>query len=364
MGRHAKKTRNKWKMLGVIGGGAALPAVAATPAVAEQLTADEVRTIAAENCPSLTSEGLDLAVMIAYGESGWNTDAHNPNGEDSRGLWQINMDAHGATYGHLDMFDPNNNAQAMCDISQGGADWTPWGAYTNGSYTGAPDTGEIQAVPQAPTPRPQRQSGEVDYVVESGDTLSGISQRFRGDASEWGQIYRHNRDAIGTGDPDLIYVGTELNLPGDQKPGPEPGDNQPKSSTPSDGTVPAVPGAAISQAFGVPGNYGDCGCLPHQGTDYAVPTGTKVHAVSSGTVEETGFDADGYGNYVVIHHNDGKFSLYAHLSSIDVWSGTVSAGDVIGLSGSTGNSSGPHLHLEIRNSNTYGDVIDPEEYIN
>lgn len=353
MGRHAKKSRNKWKMIGVIGGSAALPAVAASPAVAEQLTPGEVTSIAAQGCPELDSAELDIAVKIAGGESDLITDINAYGYEDSRGLWQINAAVHGSPWG--DLYDPLTNARAMCDLSSGGSDWTPWSAYTNGSYL---DEAGATEVPTAPPTRDRVPSSrEADYVVESGDTLYDISKRFRGDGGEWGQIYRHNREAIGTGDPNLLYVGTELSLPSGHKHQSEP---QPDASQSSDGTVPAVPGAAISQSFGVPGSYA---AGFHTGTDYAVPTGTEVHAVASGTVVVAG-DGGDYGNYVVIQHNDGKFSLYAHLSVISVWSGTVSAGDVIGLSGSTGNSSGPHLHLEIRNSNTYGDVIDPEQYIN
>ncbi|MGH3382975.1 MAG: M23 family metallopeptidase [Nocardioidaceae bacterium] len=86
----------------------------------------------------------------------------------------------------------------------------------------------------------------------------------------------------------------------------------------------------------------------HTGEDFAAPTGTVVLAVSSGRVSFTGVDG-GYGNLVRVTHADGVESWYAHLSKIDVRVGDeVAAGMPIGAVGSTGNSTGPHLHLEIR----------------
>jgi murein DD-endopeptidase MepM/ murein hydrolase activator NlpD len=86
----------------------------------------------------------------------------------------------------------------------------------------------------------------------------------------------------------------------------------------------------------------------HTGQDFARPHGSPVTAVSDGVVVYTGWSG-GYGNLVRVRHANGVESWYAHLSSIDVTVGDdVRAGDRLGAVGSTGNSTGPHLHLEIR----------------
>ncbi|MFI2436483.1 M23 family metallopeptidase [Streptomyces sp. NPDC018693] len=106
----------------------------------------------------------------------------------------------------------------------------------------------------------------------------------------------------------------------------------------------------------------------HSGQDFAVPTGTKVYATSGGTVVKAGGNGAGdgpaYGNAVVIKHSNGVYSQYAHLSRIHVKAGqVVKAGQLIALSGNTGNSSGPHLHFEIRTSANYGTAIDPVAFL-
>ncbi|MQT02455.1 M23 family metallopeptidase, partial [Streptomyces jumonjinensis] len=90
---------------------------------------------------------------------------------------------------------------------------------------------------------------------------------------------------------------------------------------------------------------------------------TGVRSVGPGTVVSAGWNG-AYGNEVVVQHSDGKYSQYAHLSSLSVSAGqSVSGGQQIGLSGSTGNSTGPHLHFEIRTSPSYGSDVDPVEYL-
>ncbi|WP_338698983.1 M23 family metallopeptidase [Streptomyces sp. Q6] len=106
----------------------------------------------------------------------------------------------------------------------------------------------------------------------------------------------------------------------------------------------------------------------HSGQDFAVPVGTNVMAVHGGTVVKTGpngaGDGPAYGNAVVIKHSDGTYSQYAHLSRIDVKVGqTVSTGQHIALSGNTGNSSGPHLHFEIRTTANYGSAVNPVAFL-
>ncbi|MEV5904256.1 M23 family metallopeptidase [Streptomyces sp. NPDC052127] len=106
----------------------------------------------------------------------------------------------------------------------------------------------------------------------------------------------------------------------------------------------------------------------HSGQDFAVPSGTKVMAAHGGTVVKAdgngAGDGPAYGNAVVIKHANGVYSQYAHLSSIHVKVGQiVKTGQKIALSGSTGNSSGPHLHFEIRTTANYGSAINPVTFL-
>ncbi|MER7699907.1 M23 family metallopeptidase [Streptomyces sp. NPDC096095] len=106
----------------------------------------------------------------------------------------------------------------------------------------------------------------------------------------------------------------------------------------------------------------------HSGQDFAVPVGTDVVAAHKGTVVKAGpngaGDGPAYGNAVVIKHSNGKYSQYAHLSKVNVKIGqTVKTGQKIALSGNTGNSSGPHLHFEIRTSPNYGSALNPAAFL-
>lgn len=86
----------------------------------------------------------------------------------------------------------------------------------------------------------------------------------------------------------------------------------------------------------------------HYGQDFSVPYGTEVYATGDGKIIESGWNSGGFGNYIVIDHGYGLQSTYGHLSEIKVSKGlNVKRGDMIGLSGSTGTSSGPHLHYQI-----------------
>ena len=86
----------------------------------------------------------------------------------------------------------------------------------------------------------------------------------------------------------------------------------------------------------------------HTGMDYGPPYGTNIVAAAAGTVLVAGYNSGGYGNYVVINHGGGVSTLYAHASSLCVSAGqSVSQGQVIAKVGSTGMSTGPHLHFEV-----------------
>lgn len=98
----------------------------------------------------------------------------------------------------------------------------------------------------------------------------------------------------------------------------------------------------------------------HKGIDISVPPDTEVFASRKGTVKETGFN-NIYGNYIIISHSSDCSTLYGHLSKIFVKSGIkVKSGEVIGTSGSTGLSTGPHLHFEVRINEIQDD---PEKFL-
>jgi peptidoglycan hydrolase-like protein with peptidoglycan-binding domain len=108
----------------------------------------------------------------------------------------------------------------------------------------------------------------------------------------------------------------------------------------------------IGDGFGAPRDG-----YTHTGVDFPVPYGRPVGAAGVGTTIFAGYNSGGYGNLVVIQHRLGFTSWYAHLSSITAWVGEpVVGGTLIGYVGSTGNSTGPHLHFEVRR---YDTPIDP-----
>lgn len=99
----------------------------------------------------------------------------------------------------------------------------------------------------------------------------------------------------------------------------------------------------------------------HKGVDYKVGMGTPVYATADGVVSETQFANSGYGIKIVIDHQEEYQTLYAHLSEIITKRGQkVSKGDLIGYSGNSGRSSGPHLHYEVRKN---GRNVNPQPYI-
>nr|WP_277352192.1 M23 family metallopeptidase [Knoellia sp. DB2414S] len=99
----------------------------------------------------------------------------------------------------------------------------------------------------------------------------------------------------------------------------------------------------------------------HQGDDYAAPVGTRLSAMSGGVVMSAG-PAGAYGNKVEIRYGDGTVSVYAHMDSVAVGVGDhVSAGQLVGRTGNTGRSTGPHLHLEIHPGG--GPAVDPSAWL-
>jgi murein DD-endopeptidase MepM/ murein hydrolase activator NlpD len=96
----------------------------------------------------------------------------------------------------------------------------------------------------------------------------------------------------------------------------------------------------------------------HEGLDFAAPHGTPIYATADGTITTAGSTGNGYGNHVVINHGYGYETLYGHMVRVKVSAGeTVKRGQVIGWVGSTGKSSGPHLHYEVHKNNQKIDPI-------
>ncbi|WP_435232335.1 transglycosylase family protein [Streptomyces althioticus] len=263
-----------------------------------------------------------------------------------------------------------------------------------------------------PQNTPQARAGRAEmYTVVRGDTLSGIAEeeRVRGG---WQGLYAANRSTIGA-DPDLIIPGQRLRLTGEAAasggtakaparpaaPSPKPSGKKavPKSentgktekkapsktekkapsktekrtqdradrSGSSSASTGAQRVAPVSAALGTP--YHKAGSSwskgYHTGVDFPVPTGTPVKSVGAGTVVAAGWEGS-FGYQVVVRHADGRYSQYAHLSAISVKNGqSVGAGQRLGRSGSTGNSSGPHLHFEVRTGPGFGSDVDPLAYL-
>ncbi|HEY7381678.1 MAG TPA: peptidoglycan DD-metalloendopeptidase family protein [Gaiella sp.] len=134
------------------------------------------------------------------------------------------------------------------------------------------------------------------------------------------------------------------------------------SSIPDAGAPPSSPGAILGWPVGGPvvSGFGPRWGRMHEGIDIACASGTPVHAAASGTVIHAGW-LGGYGLLVVVDHGNGLSTAYAHNSSLAVGVGqSVAQGQVLSLAGSTGNSSGPHVHFEVR---VDGSAVDPLGYL-
>ena len=174
----------------------------------------------------------------------------------------------------------------------------------------------------------------VQHVVKKGDTLQQIAKKYDGDVAE---ILAHNQLAA---DTDLV-VGSTVVVPGGTiKAAPV--------------VVPAKGGATTGKnwlAHPTPGSIKTQGIHGYNAVDFASAIGTTIRAAASGEVmvsKSSGWNG-GYGQYIVIRHSNGAQTLYAHLSSNSVAAGdSVVQGEVIGAMGTTGRSTGPHLHFEVR----------------
>lgn len=113
----------------------------------------------------------------------------------------------------------------------------------------------------------------------------------------------------------------------------------------------------LSAGFGSSGSHW---VSTHTGQDFAAPMGTPIRSVGDGEVISAAYDG-AYGNKIEVQLEDGTVTWYCHLSAYEVRSGPVRAGQVIGYLGSTGNSTGPHMHFEVHPGG--GDAIDPMPWL-
>lgn len=243
-----------------------------------------------------------------------------------------------------------------------------------------------------PQTTPQSQAGTAEmYTVVRGDTLSGIADS-RDVQGGWQKLYTANRTTVGS-DPDLILPGQRLSLRGTAattdtggasastptttkkptatpkpKTTPKPAPTQKagtdkESSTTADkaSTLVAPVNASTGTPYHAAGSSWSKGY--HTGVDFPVATGTSVKSVAAGSVVSAGWGGS-FGYQVVVRHADGRYTQYAHLSAISVKAGqSVTGGQRIGRSGSTGNSTGPHLHFEVRTGPGFGTDVDPVAYL-
>ncbi|MFD5900598.1 peptidoglycan DD-metalloendopeptidase family protein [Streptomyces microflavus] len=256
-----------------------------------------------------------------------------------------------------------------------------------------------QAAPQAAPAKAK--AAPKAYSVVSGDYLAKIAAEHQVKGG-WQKLYQDNRTAVGE-NPSLIFPGMKLTLgakasgsaaPSEAKKAapapkvapkaaPKKAEQAPKSDTLSADESDAASAGTSAQTGSSEAN-GSGWSAPlasanvttqyrasgaswssgyHTGSDFQAASGTPVLAIGPGTVVSAG-NSGSYGNEVVIQHEDGMYSQYAHQSSLNVSVGqTVTGGQQIGLSGSTGNSTGPHLHFEVRTGPSYGSDVDPIAYL-
>jgi len=183
----------------------------------------------------------------------------------------------------------------------------------------------------------------VKHTVKKGETLATIVKKYKGDLKETRQYNNLLENSV-------LAVGDQVVIPGGLAPLPKSGSRSTVRYNPLRGAggpeytgyyIRPISGGRISQAV-----HG------YNAIDFAAPKGTPIVAAASGEViisKDNGYWNGGYGNYIVIKHNNGTQTLYSHNSSNIVWVGYhVVQGQVIGYIGSTGRSTGPHVHFEVR----------------
>lgn len=182
----------------------------------------------------------------------------------------------------------------------------------------------------------------IKYTVKRGDTLASIARATRSDATEISNF--NGLDGV------TLAVGMQIIVPDGEVSAPSPAKSSGAKVT---ATVKYGSAATVGYYMAPLSQYIETqGIHGYNGVDLGARTGSPVMASAAGevVVARSGGYNGGYGSYVVIQHGNGSQTLYAHLSSVSTYVGaTVGQGQVIGAVGSTGKSTGPHLHFEIRN---------------
>jgi LysM repeat protein len=196
----------------------------------------------------------------------------------------------------------------------------------------------------------------VEHTVKNGETLQSIAKLLNADVNDIIAYNGLSLDAkLAVGD-ELLIPGGDMADEGGDKPAANLGTAQATDKNYYDAHpiknvagyfINPVPTGIKTQGLHGPG---------HRGIDIGAPTGTPIYASASGVVSLAhGGWSGGYGNMVIIDHPNGTKTLYAHMSKIGTQTGaTVKQGQVIGYVGSTGHSTGPHLHFEVFNAKNPG----------
>ncbi len=191
----------------------------------------------------------------------------------------------------------------------------------------------------------------ITHKVAKGETLASLANSYGGDEDEIAAFNGlETGSALAIGDK-LIIPGGEIAVktPEKKKAVAKAAAKTAAKKGPSSATLPAISGF-----FGnpVPGGRISQGVHGNNGIDVSAPAGTPIYAAAGGTIivaKGGGGWNGGYGNYVVIDHGNGTQSLYAHMTSMDMTTGTsVEKGQRIGSVGITGKATGYHLHFEVR----------------
>mgnify|MGYP002633930641 FL=1 len=203
-------------------------------------------------------------------------------------------------------------------------------------------------------PWPDTSEG-VYHTVQKDQTLYSIARAYELSVSV---LQRANH----IHDPSKLREGTRLWIPGARRVLQIPTSSKPPSKTAKNKTSPTVSplkGFLIWPSKGtLTSRFGMRDGRKHEGIDIAAPKGTPIHSAADGDVVFSGWGPTGYGKMVIIKHKHHLTTLYAHNSKLIVKKGSrVKQGQRISLMGSTGRSSGPHLHFEVRNDTHPKDPI-------